>query len=208
MAETDREAYSPHLASALRDAWTQRYVHELGAATLTEVDQTFTEQTVLTAMADISALKGNATYLTAELVDNIRYTSGVCGFVRTARYQPPGRSHVAYPYIKDIDVVSSLAGQGIGSVLMDRILSQFPEDRRVALYVHAVNTPSRQWYERLGFVARRTIAASRRGGAFALDLVHMEAPSVGGVREALVPTLGRAGYRPAHVDPGIVAANA
>ena len=203
----DREAYSSLLGAVQRAAWQRRYVEELRAATTPAVDSAFSDEVIRARMADMSATEGPTTYLTAEMIsaEGIRT---VVGFVRTARYGLTAQGRLAYPYVKDINVAPQVSRQGVGSLLLDRVLSHFPPDRRVAIYTHSANTPALVWYQKLGFRFREDDQRPPSSlGTYELTQLHLEASSVEQVRAELAPALERSGYMPAEPDPYVVATN-
>lgn len=203
----DSALYAPLLGEVHRSAWAVRYAHELGVATRDDIAVAFSDTAIKGRMADIAySDQAPATYLAAEAVYPARGVGLVVGYIRTACYTPPGM-HPSYPVIKDFNVLPGYSGYGIGGMLLDRALSQFPEDRPVWTTVHTANHKVLHWLTRLGFEWQTRSRAVEEVGSVVLRQVYLKAESVWMVRNGLIPPLLLGHYGVAGTDPRVEAQN-
>ena len=85
------------------------------------------------------------------------------------------------------DIVSIYEGFGIGSLILDRALSEYPGDRSVTLDAFEGNDRANAWFNRLGFVAIEPQPEEDPFmiGSVVVPQTRLEALSIGLVRQKL-----------------------
>ena len=76
-------------------------------------------------------------------------------------------------WLKKIYIKSEMQGQGCGKALIKEVLANFPEAKKLALYVNKDNIAAQSFYNKQGFIIQREEAVTMGGLPF-IDLVMIK----------------------------------
>lgn len=136
------------IRAVLVETWHATYDAIYGAAKVTEITDEW--HSIVSLKARLT--KPNSDFLVADdgkRIGGVAFAEGIDG----------GKTVV----LRQLYVLPSLQGRGIGGMLLDEIIESFPEANAIRLEVEAQNTRAIAFYEANGFV--RSGAAGERTGA-------------------------------------------